>query len=114
MVKPSGSLFRICDFANFLAAFLSLKAQTIGVRDGSLSAVIEGQPVTAVVQEGIVRVTRQAEPGALQLSRAQAQELFLSITAWAGSYAGLSEQDWNRIPQGWFPLPVFQYVPDEF
>lgn len=114
MIKPCGSLYRICNFANFLAAFLSLKAQTIGIRDGNLSAVIEGQPVTVTVKDGIVTVERQAEPDALQLSRAQAQELFLSMTAWAGGHAGLSEQDWNRIPQGWFPLPLFQYVPDGF
>lgn len=115
MIKAcDNALIRICDFANFLEAFLSLKAQTLGIRDGSFSAVIEGQPVTVTAAGGAVSVARQAESDAVRLSRTQAQELFLSLTAWMGDHAGIPDQDWNRIPQGWFPLPLFQYMSDEF
>lgn len=108
------SLYRIFDFANVLEAYLTLKAQTIGISDGCFSAVIEGQPVTVQVTEGKVTVSRSTLPGALQLGREQAQELLLSQTAAAGSHAGISDAVWKTIPRDWFPLPLFKYMPDTF
>ncbi len=107
-------MYRIFDFANVLEAYLTLKAQTIGILDGSFSAGIEGQPVTVQATAGKVTVSRSALPGALQLGREQAQELLLSQTAAAGSHAGISDAVWKTIPRDWFPLPLFKYMPDTF
>ena len=62
-----------------------MKAETMGISDGTWSAVLEGQPLTVTVKDGTVTVTREAHPGADVLNREQAQELLLSPLASKGS-----------------------------
>ncbi|MGN0313467.1 MAG: GNAT family N-acetyltransferase [Fusicatenibacter sp.] len=112
--RCGSAMLRIMDFANVLEAYLTLKAQTIGISQGFFSAVMDGQPVS-VYSDGVqVTVKREAAPDAPVLSREQAQELLLSYTAAAGDHAGIAKETWSRIPSDWFPLPVFWYMADEF
>lgn len=66
---------------------------------------MDGQPVTARVDEEGVSVERSARPGAVVLDRLQAQTLLLS------QHSRCMEVD---APTGWFPLPLFWYKIDKF
>ena len=95
-----------------MEALLTMKAETMGISDGTWSAVLEGQPVTVTVKEGAVGVTREAHPGADVLSREQAQELLLSPLAFKGTK--VPSEIWKKIPSDWFPLPLYCAMADEF
>lgn len=103
-VGPNLSI-RIFDFANVLAAYLTLKFETEGLVPGVFSAVLDGQPVTARADANGVTVERAALPGAPELSLLEAQELLLTIE---GRYSPV------KTPAGWFPLPLFWYNADNF
>lgn len=108
-------LYRILNYANVLEAYLRVQAAAGQLTPGVFSAVLEGQPVTARYDGQNVLVSREASEDALILSRREAQELLLSFTAEQGGRAGLSAEEWNaKVPRGWFPLPVFWSMADEF
>ena len=96
-------MYRIFQFADVIEAMLTMKAETMGISDGTWFAVLEGQPLT---------VTREAHPGADVLNREQAQELLLSPLASKGSK--VPSEIWKNIPSDWFPLPLYCATADEF
>ena len=98
-------MYRIFEFADVIEAMLTMKAETMGISDGTWSAVLEGQPLTVTVKDGTVTVTREAHPGADVLNREQAQELLLSPLASKGSK--VPSEIWKNIPSDWFPLPLY-------
>lgn len=102
--EPS-EMFRIFNFANVLEAYLTLKHQTEGLVPGVFSAVLDGQPVTARVDQNGVSVERTALPGASELSLSMAQQLLLTPH---GRFLPVS------APANWFPLPLFWYIADNF
>lgn len=99
-------------FADVIEAMLTMKAETMGISDGTWFAVLEGQPLTVTVKDGTVTVTREAHPGADVLNREQAQELLLSPLASKGSK--VPSEIWKNIPSDWFPLPLYCATADEF
>lgn len=110
--RCGSAMYRIFEFANVMEALLTMKAETMGISDGTWSAVLEGQPVSVTVKEGAVGVTREAHPGADVLSREQAQELLLSPLAFKGTK--VPSEIWKKIPSDWFPLPLYCAMADEF
>lgn len=108
-------LYRILNYANVLEAYLGVQAAAGQLTPGVFSAVLEGQPVTARFDGQSVQVSREAPKDALVLGRREAHELLLSFTAERGGRAGLSAEEWNaKVPRGWFPLPVYWSMADEF
>ncbi|RAP73374.1 GNAT family N-acetyltransferase [Paenibacillus montanisoli] len=101
----TADMYHIVDFARVLEAYLALKHGTTGLAPGEFSAVLDGQPVTARVDENGVTVERSAKPGAVELDKKQAQTLLLTPH---GRYTGAV------VPAGWFPLPIFWYMSDKF
>ncbi|MDD7740536.1 MAG: GNAT family N-acetyltransferase [Fusicatenibacter sp.] len=112
--RCGSAMFQILDYAKVLEAYLTLKAQTMGIAPGTFSAVMDGQPILAQSDGVHVTVKKEALPDAVVLSGSQAQELLLSYTAALGDHAGIHKEVWNRIPKDWFPLPLFWYMADEF
>lgn len=110
--RCGSAMYRIFDFANVVEALLTLKAETMRIGDGTWSAVIEDQPVTVMVKNGAVTVTREAHPGAVVLNREAAQELLLSPLARIGNK--VPQEVWKTIPSDWFPLPLYCFMADEF
>ncbi|SDX55969.1 GNAT family N-acetyltransferase [Paenibacillus sp. CF384] len=104
-VIGTSDMYHIIDFARVLEAYLTLAHRTTGLAPGKFSAVLDGQPVTARVDENGVTVERSAEPGAVQLDKKQAQTLLLTPQ---GRYSRAN------VPAGWFPLPIFWYTADKF
>ncbi|WP_255570159.1 GNAT family N-acetyltransferase [Cohnella sp. CFH 77786] len=104
-VIETSDMYNIYDFANVLKAYLTLKHKTTGLAAGEFSAVMDGQPVTARVDASGVAVERSAKPGAVILSKEQAQTLLLTQH---GRYMPVP------APAGWFPLPIFWYKVDKF
>lgn len=104
-VTENSDMYHILDFANVLKAYLTLKLKTTGLVPGEFSAVMDGQPVTARVDEEGVSVERSARPGVVVLDRLQAQTLLLSQHS---RYMAVD------APTGWFPLPLFWYKIDKF
>ena len=94
--RCGSAMYRIFEFADVIEAMLTMKAETMGISDGTWSAVLEGQPVTVTVKDGTVTVTREAHPGADVLNREQAQELLLSPLASKGSK--VPSEIWKNIP----------------
>lgn len=105
LVIENSDMYHILDFANVLKAYLTLKLKTTGIVPGEFSAVMDGQPVTARVDEDGVSVERTAQPGAVVLDRLQAQTLLLTQH---GRYMAVD------APASWFPLPLFWYKIDKF
>ena len=101
----TSDMFHIIDFARVLEAYLALKHRTIGLAPGEFSAVLDGQPVTARVDDNGVTVERSAKPGAPELNKRQAQTLLLT------PHGRFTE---TPVPAGWFPLPIFWYTADKF
>lgn len=101
----SSEMYHIFDFAKVLKAYLSLKHRTLGLVPGEFSAVLDGQPVTARVDEGGVHVERTANQDAPILDKQQAQTLLLTSQ---GRYMDIP------APADWFPLPIFWYSVDTF
>lgn len=99
------AMFRIFNFANVLEAYLTLRQETEGLVPGVFSAVLDGQPVTVRADEGGVSVERSARPGAPELSLLQAEQLLLTPH---GRFLPVS------APPGWFPLPLYWSIPDNF
>ncbi len=110
--RCGSAMYRIFDFANAVEAFLQLKADQMGISNGTWSAVMEGQPLTIQVQNNTVTVTREAHPGAAVLTREEAQELLLSPLTRVGSR--IPQEIWKDIPSDWFPLPLYCFMADEF
>ena len=110
--RCGSAMYRIFEFADVIEAMLTMKAETMGISDGTWSAVLEGQPVTVTVKDGTVTVTGEAHPGADVLNREQAQELLLSPLASKGSK--VPSEIWKNIPSDWFPLPLYCATADEF
>ena len=110
--RCGSAMYRIFEFADVIEAMLTMKAETMGISDGTWSAVLEGQPVTVTVKDGTVTVTRETHPGADVLNREQAQELLLSPLASKGSK--VPSEIWKNIPSDWFPLPLYCATADEF
>ncbi|MBP2113632.1 GNAT family N-acetyltransferase [Paenibacillus silagei] len=104
-VIENSDMYHILDFANILKAYLTLKFKTTGIIPGEFSAVMDGQPVTARVDEEGVSVERSAMPDAVVLSKQQAQTLLLTQH---GRYMAVD------APAGWFPLPLFWYKIDKY
>ncbi|AZN39016.1 GNAT family N-acetyltransferase [Paenibacillus albus] len=109
----TSDMYHIVDFARVLEAYLKLKHQSIGLAPGEFSAVLNGQPITARVDEKGVTVERSAKPGAVELDKKQAQTLLLTPH---GRYMrmGAAAEAGAGIPAGWFPLPIFWYIADKF
>lgn len=101
----TSDMYHIVDFARVLEAYLTVKHRTIGLAPGEFSAVLDGQPITARVNEHGVTVERTAKIGAVELDKKQAQTLLLTPH---GRYLGA------HVPAGWFPLPIFWYIADKF
>ncbi|WP_240548515.1 GNAT family N-acetyltransferase [Paenibacillus lignilyticus] len=97
--------YHIINFARVLEAYLTLAYRTTGLAPGEFTAVLDGQPVTARVDENGVTVERSAKPGAIALDKKQAQTLLLTPQ---GRYTGAN------VPAGWFPLPIYWYTADKF
>lgn len=110
--RCGSAMYRIFQFADVIEAMLTMKAETMGISDGTWFAVLEGQPLTVTVKDGTVTVTREAHPGADVLNREQAQELLLSPLASKGSK--VPSEIWKNIPSDWFPLPLYCATADEF
>lgn len=104
-VIETSDMYNIMDFANVLKAYLTLKHQTTGLAAGHFSAIMDGQPVTARVNENGVTVERLAAPDAVVLSKEEAQSLLVTQHA---RYMAVP------APPGWFPLPIFWYKVDKF
>ena len=104
ITEPS-AMYNIYDFANVLQAYLTLKQRTVGLSSGVFSAVLDGQPITARVDDNGVTVERVAQPGAPSLNKMQAQTLLLTPY---GRYLGMA------APADWFPLPMHSYTADDF
>ncbi|MFD2877226.1 hypothetical protein ACFTAO_16420 [Paenibacillus rhizoplanae] len=104
-VIENSDMYHILDFANVLKAYLTLKYKTTGIIPGEFSAVMDGQPVTARVDEEGVTVERSARPDAVILDRQQAQALLLTQHS---RYMAVD------APIGWFPLPLFWYKIDKY
>lgn len=66
---------------------------------------MDGQPITARVDESGVTVERTAKPDAVVLDKMQAQALLLTQHS---RYMSVT------APLGWFPLPLFWYKVDKF
>ncbi|MBD3922527.1 GNAT family N-acetyltransferase [Paenibacillus sp. PR3] len=101
----TSDMYNILDFANVLQAYLTLQHRTIGLVTGQFSAIMDGQPVTARVDENGVTVERTAKSDAVILNKQQAQKLLLT------QHSRYMEVG---APQGWFPLPLFWYKTDKF
>ena len=110
--RCGSAMYRIFQFADVIEAMLTMKAETMGISDGTWFAVLEGQPLTVTVKDGTVTVTREAHPWADVLNREQAQELLLSPLASKGSK--VPSEIWKNIPSDWFPLPLYCAAADEF
>ncbi|PWV95900.1 acetyltransferase (GNAT) family protein [Paenibacillus cellulosilyticus] len=104
-VIETSDMYNILDFANVVEAYLTLKHRSTGLVAGEFSAVMDGQPVTARVDEHGVTVERTAKPDAVTLSKQQAQKLLLT------QHSRYMEVG---APAGWFPLPLFWYKTDKF
>ncbi|WP_405111154.1 GNAT family N-acetyltransferase [Paenibacillus sp. FSL K6-1217] len=104
-VIENSDMYHILDFANVLKAYLTLKFKTTGIVPGEFSAVMDGQPVTARVDEEGVSIERSAMPDAVVLNRQQAQALLLTQHS---RYMAVP------APAGWFPLPLFWYKIDKY
>ncbi|MFC5466983.1 GNAT family N-acetyltransferase [Lederbergia graminis] len=98
-------MYNILNFANVLEAYLTIKYKTTGLAQGEFSAILDGQPVTARVDENGVTVERSAQQGALELNKQEAQTLLLTPH---GRYLEID------APHGWFPLPAYWYKVDKF
>lgn len=113
--RCGSGLYRILDYGNVLEAYLTLKARTMDLAPGTFSAVLEDQPVTVRWDGEELEVRREAGEDSLILDRSHAHELLLSFQSAYGSRARLSREEWQRkVPQGWFPLPVYWSMADEF
>jgi predicted N-acetyltransferase YhbS len=104
-VIETSDMYHIFDFANVLKAYLTLKHKTIGLVPGEFSAVMGGQPVTVRVDASGVTVERSAKPGAVVLTKEEAQTLLLTQHS---CYMTMP------APVNWFPLPIFWYKVDKF
>lgn len=104
-VIETSDMYNMMDFANVLKAYLTLKHQTAGLAVGQFSAIMDGQPVTARVDENGVTVERSTAPDAVVLSKEEAQKLLVTQH---GRYMSVA------APTGWFPLPIFWYKVDKF
>ena len=116
-VQPPSRMFRIFSFEKVLSAFLSLQAEIRPLTPGRLELWIDSSPLTVTCDGSKVRTEQTASPGAVHLTAFQAQELFLSGSMLAGRIpASIPEalREHLRIPQGWFPLPLFWYPADTF
>ena len=100
-LAPS-AMYNIINYANVLRAYLTLKVQTMWLESAVFSAVIDGQPVTAAVDKSGVTVEETARADAVILDKRQADRLLLTRHGDIPS------------PRGWFPLPIFWYMPDTF
>lgn len=98
-------MFNIFDFANVIKAFLTVKNQYQKLSYGTVSVIMDGQPVTIIVDENGVRVENTAGEAAPVLNKMDAQKLILTPF---GRYMDID------IPTDWFPLPLFWYVVDCF
>lgn len=98
-------MYHILDYAKILEAYLTLKHASIGLSYGEFSAVMDGQEITARVDENGVCVERSAKPDAIRLDKQQAQSLLLT------EYSRFHKL---LVPKDWFPLPAFWYIVDKF
>ena len=48
--RCGSAMYRIFEFADVIEAMLTMKAETMGISDGTWSAVLEGQPLTVTVK----------------------------------------------------------------
>jgi predicted N-acetyltransferase YhbS len=97
--------FLIFDFPKVVEAYLKLKQAISGLSWGEFSAVIDGAPIFIKVDKDGVYVEPTATQNAHSLGRQEAQMLFLTSCAkWASI----------KVPQDWFPLPLYWHTADLF
>ena len=97
--------FNIFNFAKVIKTYLSLKNQTHKLNYGRFSAVMDGQPITVTVDENGVSVEKTASADAVVLDKMEAQKLLLTHF---GRYMDV------KVPNDWFPLPIFWNKVDRF
>lgn len=97
--------YNIINYANVLRAYLTLKNEKMPLSHGRFEAVLNGQPITAIVSESAVTVTETAGSGAIALDKASADKLLLTRH---------SQSLGVPTPRDWFPLPIFWFMPDTF
>lgn len=95
---------RILDYARVIRSMLKMKASYMPVEDGRLTLEVEGKRLTVAVCNGQVTVEEGGDDP-LCLSGLQAAYLL----TYPFDYEGRP-----RTPAGWFPLPLYFPVPDQF
>ena len=97
-------MLHIMNFAKVTEAFLRLKSTYTVLADGEQSYQADGQTWTVTVRQGKVLV-REGGEHPLALSHEQASMLLTMPFAYPERPA---------TPEGWYPLPVFTSIADEF
>lgn len=96
--------FSILRYARVLQALLRLKALYTPLEDGRAELEADGQPFTIVVENGRASVTSGAQRP-IVLNHREAQRIFLDPF-----YRDVQK----RLPESWFPLPLYVSTPDDF
>ncbi|MGI6239620.1 MAG: GNAT family N-acetyltransferase [Christensenellales bacterium] len=98
--STAGEAQQLCvfNFPKVVGAFFKLKASVSRLEDGVRSFVIDGQPLTVEVANGVPSVTADARPDAKHLTALDAQFLFF------GRDGELFDEP---LPMGWAPLPLY-------
>lgn len=98
-------MLRIFNFPKVIGALMSLKASYKPMMDGKKSFLIDGKPMTIVVDGGVPTVNAEAAEDATELTAKEAQTLFLNLNG---------EEYVQRLPMGWAPLPLYMSHTDGF
>ncbi len=103
-------MISIYNYKPFIDAFLSLKAKTVPLSDGSLVMLIHGakcdEQLRIKVENGCITVTETAEKPDIELEHKEAQRLLCALYSSAR----------NSLPafaQSWFPLHFYSYTLDD-
>ena len=99
-------MLRIFNFPKVIGALMALKASYGRLEDGVRAFVIDGNPMTVKVENGIPEVTDELCEGAVELTAMQAQRLFLGFDG--AVVVG------DMLPLGWANLPLYMSHVDAF
>ncbi len=95
--------FPIC--ADVIEAMLTMKAETMGISDGTWFAVLERTAADRDGKDGTVTVTREAHPGG-QMYSTGSRRRNCFFHRWQVKGSKVPSEIWKNIPSDWFPLPA--------
>lgn len=97
LVLANAGMYKIYDFAKYIRAALTIRAQEGALPDGEMDIQIDQEPLHILVRNGDVTVGHGREGQGVYLSRMQAQEMLFSPA---------SPALYPDAPAGWFPASV--------